>query len=173
MAYQYLVRRSLCLGAALACAAGLSWAAEIAVPEKLDLSELVNQHGQPFQAADNMTTVMLVGGMKMKGMVRDALEELNVDCLREGRVVYLANISGMPKLISKMVAVPKLRNLDYPVWLDYSGDTATTLPAHKGEVTLLSIASPGQVSAVSFVSSPEALLERLLPECGAREPAEN
>lgn len=172
MTYQYLVRCCLGLGVTLACATGLGWAAEVAVPEKLDLSGLVNQYGQSFQTAENMTTVMLVGGMKMKGMVRDTLEELNVDCLRQGRVVYLANISGMPNLISKMVAVPKLRKLDYPVWLDYSGDTALTLPAQKGEVTLLSIASPGQVSAVSFVNSPQALRQKLLPECGAREPAE-
>lgn len=146
-----------------------SWADNVAVPDYQlpDLSSLVNQFGEPFKGRDGDTLVMLVAGMKVKDMVRETLAEVDPGCLQDGRVIYLANISGMPKLVSKFIAVPRLRDLDYPVWLDYSGDVASGLPFHKGQVTLLSLGDSRKVIEVSFADSQAYLKEQLLVRCEA------
>lgn len=143
------------------------WAVESEPPQNLDFSSLVDQFGQPFRGPGSMALVMVVNGMKAKNMVRDTLAELDVSCLQQGRVIYLANISGMPKMISKLVAVPRLRKLGYPVWLDYSGNMTDMLPTRKDEVTLLSIDSEQAVSSTGYVKSGEELRAKLMPECGA------
>ncbi len=146
------------------------WAGESSAPQKIDLTSLVDQFGHPFRAQDSMAVVMLVNGMKVKNMVRDALAELDVSCLQRGRVIYLANISGMPKMISKFMAVPRMRELNYPVWLDYTGSVVQTFPARKGEVTLLTVDSERAISAVDYVASGEELRAKLMPECGELDP---
>lgn len=146
-----------------------SWAEDVLVQDYPvpDLNSLVNQFGEPFKGQDSMELVMLVAGMKVKNMVRETQSDIDASCLQEGRVVYLANISGMPKLVSKLIAVPRLRDLPYPVWLDYAGDTTTGLPFKKGQVTLVSLDHGRQSSSVVFADSQEALRERLLAECGS------
>jgi len=166
----------LCLIAALSASLlfGMAcWAEEQSTPQKIDLTSLVDQFGHPFQVQDSMAVVMLVNGMKVKNMVRDALAELDVSCLQQGRVIYLANISGMPKMISKFMAVPRMRELNYPVWLDYTGSVVQTFPARKGEVTLLTVDSERAISAVDYVASGEELRAKLMPECGALDPEQD
>ncbi|TNE76620.1 MAG: hypothetical protein EP334_08130 [Gammaproteobacteria bacterium] len=153
-----------CVGVTL-CALG--WAADLppAEPHPLDFTSLVDQFGQPFSSLENTSVVMLVSGMKAKGMAHDALEAVDTSCLRDKRLVYLANISGMPKMISKLIAVPRMRELDYPVWLDYSGQVAEALPRQKGRVTVMKLNGDKSVAEVSYTSSAEPLKEALLGEC--------
>ncbi len=149
------------------------WADEVAEPDypTLNLGSLVNQFGEPYKGVGGGALVMLVAGMKVKDMVRETLAEVDPGCLQDGRVIYLANISGMPKLVSKLIAVPRLRDLSYPVWLDYSGEVTSGLPFHKGQVTLLSLGESHKVTEVSFTDTQAILNEQLLARCEAK--AEN
>lgn len=144
-------------------------AGEVAEPDYpvLNLSNLVNQFGEPFKGRDGGALVMLVAGMKVKDMVRETLTEVDPGCLQDGRIIYLANISGMPKLVSKLIAVPRLRDLSYPVWLDYSGEVAAGLPFHKGQVTLLSLGDSRRITGVSFTDTQAILKDQLLTRCEA------
>ena len=162
-----LLRCAVCGIALLACALG--WAGEMPVANQSPLAfdGLVDQFGKPFDGTEQMALIMLVSGMKAKNLVRDTLERVDVGCLRDRRVVYLADISGMPKLISKLFAVPKMRDLSYPVWLDYSGEVADSLPSETDRITVLSLDSPRHVSAVNFVATGEQLGDILTAECGA------
>ena len=135
-------------------------------PQNIDLSSLVDQFGQPFRGQDSMVLVMVVNGMKAKNMVRDTLADLDISCLKQGRVIYLANISGMPKMISKLIAVPRMRKLGYPVWLDYSGSVTETWLTRKDVITLLAFDSEQAVTAVDYAASGGELRAKLMPECG-------
>ncbi|WP_461480546.1 hypothetical protein [Porticoccus sp.] len=150
--------------AGMLCAAP-NWAAEAPIADKMDFSSLVDQFGRFFSEQQGMALVMVVNGMKAKNRVRDTLAGLNVDCLQRGRVIYLANISGMPRMISKLIAVPRLRDLGYPVWLDYSGQVTAGLPTRKDQVTLLTLDSQQLPGGVEYVASAEALRAGLLPFC--------
>jgi hypothetical protein len=112
-----------------------------------------------------MNTVLYVNSMRGKKITRDALEAVDLSCLDGGRVVYLADISGMPSLISKLIAVPRMRDYGYPVWLDYNGLATGQLPVREEAVTLISVQA-GAIRGLEFITDSHTLAEKLLPECG-------
>ncbi len=137
----------------------------LAIGNQVDFSLLEDQYGHPFKHEDVMNTVLYVNNMRGKKITRDALVGIDLSCLDAGRVVYLADISGMPSLISKLIAVPKMRDYDYPIWLDYSGLATEQLPVREDMVTLIQV-SAGAIRSLEFISDSQTLQDKLLPECG-------
>lgn len=135
------------------------------IGSQVDFSLLEDQFGHAFHHEDVMETVLYVNDMQGKQIVREALEAVDLSCLDGGRVVYLADISGMPSLISKLIAVPRMRDYDYPVWLDYSGLATEALPAHEDEVTLIRLKA-GAIQSMDFVTDSQTLKTQLLGQCG-------
>ncbi len=133
--------------------AATAWAASEGNFQPSQLAGLSNQHDKPFAHEDSVEVVLFVKGMKSKNLVRDALADIDQQCLHDGRVVYVANISKMPKMISKTMAIPRMRKLPYPVWLDRTGDATANLPAKKKQVTFLRLASDAQPAAEYFSDS--------------------
>mgnify|MGYP000014678185 CR=1 FL=1 len=135
------------------------------VGTKVTLKGIENQYGEPFKNQDSMQALMFVEGMSAKEVLQSALDRVDTSCLGEGKLVYLADISGMPSLISNMVAVPKMRTYDYPIWLDREGDISATLPSEEDHVSLLSI-NKQVVTAASFYANSDTLSQELIDECG-------
>lgn len=133
--------------------------------DTIDLSALQNQHGKPFKNPSAMQLLLYVGGMEAKEIVRESFEKINLQCLTTGQVVYVADISGMPSIISKLVAVPRMRDYPYPIWLDYEGDTADMLPAKEDTVTVINIAEQ-RIAEIQFVAEADSLAQTLLGLCG-------
>ncbi|MEZ5504563.1 MAG: hypothetical protein R3F38_00685 [Gammaproteobacteria bacterium] len=77
----------------------------LSIGQQVDFSLLEDQRGNAFAHQQDMKLVLYVDGMKAKNLVRDALVDVDQSCLNEGRVVYLADISGMPSLISSLIAI--------------------------------------------------------------------
>lgn len=137
----------------------------LAIGSQVDFSMLEDQHGRAFTHERNMQTLLFVDSMDGKDLVRDVLDELHLSCLEGGRVVYLADISGMPAIISKLVAVPRMRKYAYPIWLDYTGVATDQLPAEEGAVTYVHLKGAA-VQSIDFVDEAETLRARLQPQCG-------
>ena len=77
--------------------------------------------------------------MAAKDVARASIEKIDLQCLTEGRVAYVADISGMPSIISHLVAVPRMRDYPYPIWLDYDGASTERLPIEEANVSVIDI----------------------------------
>lgn len=137
----------------------------LSIGQQVDFSLLEDQRGNAFVHQQDMKLVLYVDGMKAKNLVRDALVDVDQSCLNEGRVVYLADISGMPSLISSLIAIPRMRNYAYPIWLDRTGLATEALPVQDDAVTVLTLDAQA-IKAVDFVPDTPTLLQRLRTECG-------
>jgi hypothetical protein len=137
----------------------------LAIGSQVDFNLLEDQRGNPFTHQDAMTTVLFVDSMKGNSLIRDTLKDVDVTCMSEGRVVYLADISGMPSLISTLIAVPRMRDYPYPVWLDRNGLATAALPVQEDAVTVLTL-KQSAIVAVDHLREPAQLFQRLLKECG-------
>ena len=135
--------------------------------ETLNLTELEDQNGQAFQYQNTMQNVLLVEGMNGKNIAQKSFEAIDTTCMARGELVYLADISGMPSLISNMVAIPKMQDYAYPVWLDRAGDTAQGLPTQEGQVSLIKIEN-GTMMQVDYYDNVATLTKRLIEECGSK-----
>lgn len=154
----------LAIGGSTGCASNAS-VQPLSIGQQVDFSLLEDQRGNAFAHQQDMKLVLYVDGMKAKNLVRDAFVDIDQSCLSEGRVVYLADISGMPSLISSLIAIPRMRNYPYPIWLDRTGLATDALPVQDDAVTVLTLEQQA-VKAVDFVADTPSLLQRLRTECG-------
>lgn len=135
------------------------------IGDKVNLDGLQDQNDNIFNHQDNMQALLFVDGMAGKDLIQNALNTIDTQCMDEGKLVYLADISAMPGLISKFIAVPKMRDYGYPVWLDRDGEASAALPVREEQVTLLSI-DDQVIRDEAFFADSEALSERLSELCG-------
>ena len=137
----------------------------LSIGNQVDFSLLEDQHGNGFAYQDNMKLVLYVDSMKSKNLVRDSLQDIDQTCMNDGRVVYLADISGMPSLISRLIAIPRMRDYPYPIWLDRNGLATEALPVRDDMVTVLTVDHQA-ISGMEFYADTQPLLKVLLAECG-------
>ena len=137
----------------------------LSIGNQVDFSLLEDQFGNKFVHQDNMQLALYVDSMKAKNLVRDSLNDVDITCMKEGRVVYLADISGMPSLISKLIAIPRMRDYPYPIWLDKDGLATEALPVRDDAVTVLTIDHLAITGMDYFLDVPQ-LVQRLAKECG-------
>lgn len=65
---------------------------------------------------------------------------------------YISDISKMPSLITKMVAVPKMKKYNYKLGLDREGTLTKTWPRKDGEITCIELKDT-KVMSISYLKS--------------------
>ena len=137
----------------------------ISVGETLDVTQLENQHGESFENPSDLELLLFVNGMTARSVVRASIDNIDLQCLVEERVAYVADISGMPSIISNFVAVPRMRDYHYPVWLDYDGEITEQLPVVEENVSVIDI-DQGKVTNITYITDISLLTKRLSKVCG-------
>jgi len=134
----------------------------VGVGSTLAARTLEDQHGQPRVLDGSVRVVVFARDMEAGDRVEEALEDSTGEELQERGVAYLADISGMPKLVARLFALPAMRRRAYPMWLDRDGAATADLPAEPGKVTILRLQAL-RVTEVSFLDSAEAVRAALAP----------
>jgi hypothetical protein len=98
---------------------------------------LDDQHDE--RGGVDATTRILLFSRDMEGgkLLRAALEDTGEGFLQVRQVVYVSDISGMPKLVARLFAVPSMRRRPYPMLLDRTGEATARLPDVEEQATLL------------------------------------
>jgi hypothetical protein len=154
-----------CAGALVALLLALPAAAEgpKLVPDRLAAFELPDQHGSPQRVDGAVRVLLLSRDMDGGAVVRGALETKGAEAgafLSGLGAVYVADVSGMPGLVRRLFAVPRMRGRPYPVLLDTTGEATAALPAEPGRASVLWLEDLRPVR-VELFDSPDALLAAL------------
>ncbi len=95
-----------------------------------------NQWGEGL-ALDSKTQLLIFSSHKAGGKwVKQALTELDALDIKEKNWLYVANIAGMPSLISKMFAIPKMRSYGFPIGLVKNDRIVASWPQQEGYVAI-------------------------------------
>lgn len=122
--------------------------------------KMTDQHDKEL-AVDAKTKIVLFSRDQAGNkVVNKALEGTPATFLPERGAVYAADISGMPGIITKMFALPKMRGYPYSVLLDRDASLTKALPAKEGHVTLLRL-NQLKVEKIDYYSESEALKQAL------------
>lgn len=140
----------------------------LSIGEKVDFALLQDQFANHFPHADSMELLIYTDDMKASREVRDSLRQIDPACYEQGRVVFVADVSGMPGMITKLIAVPKMRGYGFPVWLDYDGEATEALPLKEDHISVVGVEQK-QIKKIEFVNGKEALMNILIPLCGYAE----
>ncbi len=108
--------------------------------EKLAPWTLLDQHDQAY-SLDTRTHILLVArDMDGAKLVKAALGEQPRGLPFEARdAVFVADIQRMPALISKLFAIPAMRDYNYRVLLDREGRVASRYSGQDGQVQWLQL----------------------------------
>lgn len=121
----------------LAVLGAVARAEPVAVGGTLVRLALEDQHGEPAAVDEGVRVLVLSRDMKAGDVVKQALADVDQHFLDQHGAVYVADISGMPALVSKMFALPRMRARRYRVVLDRDGVTTRDLPSEKARPTVL------------------------------------
>ena len=148
--------RSLFAALLLATAAH---AGPLAVGDPMPPLSLVDQHGKAGTVA-GARVVVVSRDMEAGDVVKKALAGRNQTFLDEHGIVYVANVSGMPAMVTRLFAMPRMRERPYRMLLDRDGDATKDVPAVAGRPTVLAVGD-GRVVRMSQPGDPGTLAVEL------------
>lgn len=137
-------------------ALGLS-AASLEVDSNIENITIKDQFEKEHKLGANVKTILFASDKGTSDLLKDYLLPLseNKNILEENGAVYVADISGMPSLISKFIALPKMKKYPFSVMLldDSNKDNFTK---EDGKIIVYSI-EDGKVSKIEKISTSEEL----------------
>ncbi|WP_447755929.1 FAD/FMN-containing dehydrogenase [Pseudomonas nicosulfuronedens] len=121
---------------------------------------LLDQFDKPYTATVNLKVLLVAHDMAGSKLVKAALADRPEGYLEARNAAFVADVSRMPAAISKMFAIPAMRDYAYRVLLDREPRVANRFPAQADAVTWLQL-EQGKVVATRQFDSSAALRQAL------------
>ena len=135
-------------------------AASYATGSAMPAFSLEDQHGKKVSLQPDTRLVLFAADKAASDLANEVLGNEKEGVLERLQAVYLADISGMPALVTRMFALPAMRALPFPIGLAREASVLAELPRQKGTVSVIRLAD-GKVSSVEHAhDAPQ--LKRLL-----------
>jgi len=134
----------------------------VGVGGSLPRFRLADQHDAPYELDPAVTLLVVTHDMDGGTIVRETLGETPQATLDARGIVYVADIGGMPALVSRLIALPRMRKRPYRVVLDRDGAVTRELPAAAGKATVVRLDAL-RVTSIEQVGSRDALHALLFP----------
>ncbi|WP_198304252.1 hypothetical protein [Arcobacter vandammei] len=132
-------------------------AAPLALDSVVENIKIKDQNEVEKTIDANVKTILFASDKKTSDLLRDYLLPLSEkeNVLEKNSAVYVADISGMPSLISKFIALPKMKKYPFSVLLldDTNKDNFTK---EDGKIIVYSLEG-GKVSKIEKISTTEEL----------------
>jgi len=140
--------------------AGVAAAEPYAVGDTIEGFSLEDQHGAVHDVDGRVRVIFFSRDMDGGELLEKALADRDPEFLNEISAVLVADISGMPRLIARLFALPSMRKRPYPMLLDRDGDTTASLPDVEDQATVI-LLKDLRVVRVDHYASEEALAESI------------
>ena len=129
-----------------------SYAGTLAVDQPMIPYTLNDQHGETHEFSPGTRMVIISFEKKSGKMVNRWLKEKPAEYLGDHRIDFIVEISGMPKLISKKIALPKMRKYRHLVLVASDKHFEETYPREKTKLTVILLGETGIVKDILFVA---------------------
>lgn len=128
---------------------GLSlFANEFKIGDNIGTFSMLNQHDEKV-TVDSSVTKILVSFEKDTGAdINEYLNDKSKAFLKNKHAVFIANISAMPSIITKMFALPKMRKYTHDILLIYDDEDKRFVS--KEEMSTLYTLDNGVITDISY-----------------------
>jgi hypothetical protein len=149
--------RALVLAAALVVAGSAAGdEAPWRTRDRLQPFELPDPHGKTGRVDERLRLVLFTADMDAGRLVQRALEDPALQDLEAHRAAYVADVSRMPAVVTRLFALPSMRRRPYRTLLDTGPGPTTRIPREDGKVTLLAL-DELTVRSVEFTATADAV----------------
>ncbi len=128
--------------------------------DSLPALKLNDQHDKPAAIPADLQQVIFAADKAGSALVTDWLDKQPADWLVRTKRVYLADIHKMPGLVTRMFALPKLRDKPYTIVLGREAGELGMFPQREGCVTLLPVTA-GKVGEAAYACDAPGLQRAL------------
>ena len=134
----------------------------VRIGQPFDSGELTDQFDRKGRVTPDTEKVMMVFGKATGHLVKTYLNEKPADYLAKEHVVFIADVSGMPSVILKYMALPDLQKHKYPIYLITDEKKAEKFKpqGHEDQIMVIDL-DHGVVEEVSFVTTEKDLEEAI------------
>ncbi len=130
---------------------GLSlFASEFKIGDKIGTFSILNQHDKKVTIDDSIEKIIVSFEKDTGANINEYLSKKNPLFLKNNKAVFIANISGMPSIITKLFALPKMRKYDHEILLIYDEDDKRFIS--KEEKSTLYTLKDGVIKSIDFIT---------------------
>ena len=122
--------------------------------------QLKDQHDQTVAINEQINLILFAAGKSTSALMSKTLEGLPPTILKDKNALYVADISGMPSFITKIVAIPKMQKRPYTIALLKDDALSKRFPQKDGAITVIKLKA-GKVTEISFVTKQEEITKAL------------
>ncbi len=98
---------------------------------------LDDQHGHSARVDERVRLLVVSRDMQGGNVVKAALSDADQAFLEARDAVYVADVSRMPAMITRLFALPRMRQRPYRILLDRDGSVTHDVPCDAGEATVI------------------------------------
>jgi hypothetical protein len=122
--------------------------------------ELKDQHDQTVAINEQTNLILFAAGKSTSALMSKTLEDLPPTTLKDKKALYVADISGMPSFITKIIAIPKMQKRPYTIALLKDDALSKRFPQKDGAITVIKLKA-GKVTDITFVTKQEEIVKAL------------
>ena len=122
--------------------------------------ELKTQHGKPIKISKDIKTLLFAVEKAPSKLINTFLMKQDAAYLLNKKAYFVADISGMPSIITKMFAIPKMKKRPYDILLAKNAAQVAYIPRKKEFVTVVKVTA-GKVTTIMFLNKAEQLASTL------------
>jgi hypothetical protein len=123
---------------------------------KIRAFSLKDQYGNQHEIDETTRLILLSKDMKGGKIIRNGLKETYRNYLKNHNTVFIADVSGMPRLIRKFIALPKMRRYPYSILLDLGPSVTKDLPSQPDKATLICVRDL-RITDIQYIENPDLI----------------
>ena len=108
---------------------------------------------------ENIKTIIFSATKTENTTIKEFLQSKDKELLATNKAVYVADITGMPSLITKFVAMPKMKNYSFSILLIDEANK-TLFPVKEDMISIISLEN-GKVIDIKYIKTAAELGEFL------------
>ncbi len=122
---------------------------------------LKDQNDKVRDITPETNLVIFVAEMEASKIVHEVLQSETEESLSKKKVIFVSDINKMPSLITRFIALPKMRGYSYPIALVREAGITQDLPREKGKVTLFFLQKM-KVKKIDYINDKEELKKSIV-----------
>ena len=103
----------------------------------------------------NVKNIIFSATKDESNTIKEFLNSKGNDFLTTNHIVYVADITGMPSLITKFIALPKMKNYSFPILL-VDEENKVLFPVEKDKITIITLDN-SKITDVKYIKTTEDL----------------
>ena len=129
----------------------LVYSSSLKLNDKISNFSLTDQFDRIHTITSEVSTIVITFEKETLNSVNDFLSKKEKDFLERNNAIFIANISCLPNIFTRMFTLPKLRDYKYPILLIYDEKSAKFFEV-ENKITVYSI-EDGIVKNIRYLNS--------------------